>query len=363
MPESRLRAAVFGCGSIGNSHTCALSLMPEVELVGVVDVDEGRAKAFAQKYHAETYYTDPAELLRRDDVDFIVNATANNLHAPLTIQALEAGKHVMVQKPMALNLREADMMIAAAERSGKKLMVSFFEFFHPAFKKAKEIIDRGLIGNVFLMKADMSWYAASTDIWRFDPAVSGGGILMDGHVHHAALFRWFTNGDDVQSVYSEFGALNSAGRCEDTGITLLRTRTRLCELSGSNRLKEPCHQNGRNFREVIEVFGSEGTIHIRPMERPSLRVYTEHSDAPDVAREGWFAPKLEWVPFEERGRSAHFNPDEDPWVGEHRHFVTCIRSNQPVLSDGLFGRKVLEVIRAGYESGKNGRAISLPLTV
>ncbi len=360
MANRRLRAGLIGCGGIGNAHAFALSATPEVQLAAVSDIDENRAQAFAQKYRTGMYYTDVDEMLKRDDLDFVVNATPPHLHAPLTIRSLEAGKHVMVQKPMALSLAEADSMIATADRSGKKLMVSFFEFFHPAFKRAKDICDQGLIGDIFFVKAIMAWYIPSSSAWRFDPAIAGGGILMDGHVHHVALFLWLLNNPKIDSIYSEYGTLNSDARLEDTGVTLIRTPSAICEISGSNRLLEPNPQNGRFFKERIEIFGSKGTIHICPTERPSLRVLCNDTGLTDSLAGGWIAPRLDWIPYEERGRSMHFNSDEDPWVPEHRHFVECIREDKAVVSDGLFGRRVLEILMAAYASGAEKRAIRLP---
>jgi myo-inositol 2-dehydrogenase/D-chiro-inositol 1-dehydrogenase len=359
MVDRVLGAGIIGCGGIGNCHATALTLIPSVRLVATADIDEARAKAYAHRYHAEAYYADAAQLLERKDIDFVTVTTANNLHAPLTIQALEAGKHVMVQKPMALNMGEARAMIAASKRTGKRLMVSFFELFHPAFRKAKEIVDQGIIGDVFFVKAIMAWYAPSVDVWRFDPKISGGGILMDGHSHHAAFLRWIT-GEDAVSVYSEHGALASNARVEDTGVTLVRTPKALAELSGSMRLKEPNPQNGRLFKEYLEIFGTNGTIRLLPTERPSILVYSEGASIPRGLN-GWFSPRLETVPFEERGRSLHFNADEDPWTGEHKHFAECIREDKPVLTDGEFGAKVLEIAVAGYKSMREGRRISLPL--
>ena len=359
MADRVLGAGIIGCGGIGNCHATALTKLPGVKIVGAVDIDASRAKGYADRYGAEAYYTDADQLLARDDVDFVIITTANDLHASMTIRALEAGKHVMVQKPMALNVAEADAMVAAAKASGKKLMVSFFELFHPAFKKAKEIVDQGLIGDVFFVKAIMAWYMPSTDVWRFDPKISGGGILMDGHSHHAAFFKWIT-GEDAISVYSEHATLASNAQVEDTGVTLVRTPKALAELSGSMRLKEPNAQNGRLFKEYLEVFGTNGTIRLLPTERPSILVYSEGAGIP-AGLNGWFSPRVEWVPFEERGRSLHFNADEDPWTGEHKHFVECIREDKPVLTDGEFGRRVLEIAVGGYQSMREGRRISLPL--
>ena len=237
-------------------------------------------------------------------------------------------------------------------------MVSFFEFFHPAFKRAKELIDRGAIGDVFLFKAIMAW-TSGLDNWRFDPAISGGGILMDGHSHHIALFNWLLDGPPIEHVYSEMGSLASDALVEDTGVTLIRTPKAIAEISGSNRLLEPNAQNGRYFKESIEIFGSKGTIHIHPTEQPSLKVFIPDNDIKDDLSGGWIAPKLEWVPFDERGYSVHFNADEDPWTREHRYFVECIRDDHPNLSDGRFGRRVQEILLAGYRSAAEQRPVKL----
>lgn len=358
MAERIIGVAVVGCGGIAHSHAWALSVMPEARLVAVVDIDEGRARDFAQRYRADAHLTDIDQALRRDDIEGIVITTANDQHAPLAIRALDAGKHVLVQKPMAMTLAEADRMVAAADRSGKTLMVSFFEFFHPAFKRAREIIDQGSIGDIFLFKAIMAWNMRNTSTWRFNPAVAGGGILMDGHVHHVALFNWLLNSPQIESVYSEIGTLASDAEVEDTGVTLIRTKAAIAEISGSNRLQEPNAQNGRFYKEVVEIFGTKGTIHVHPTQRPSLRVFTGESGVIDTLAGGWIAPRLDWVPYEERGRSAHFNSDEDPWVGEHRHFIECIRDGKSPLSDGRFGRNVQAILAAGYESAREKRAVA-----
>jgi predicted dehydrogenase len=357
--DGRLGVAVLGCGGISNCHTYALTQVPRARLVATVDIDPERARDFQARYGAEMASTDADAILSRKDVDAVVIATANDMHAPLALKALEAGKHVLVQKPMALTLEEADLMIAAADRAGKKLMVSFFEFFHPAFRRAKELVDGGAIGDVFFFKAIMAWYVPSMDAWRFDPRVSGGGVIMDGHVHHVAYFLHLLGNPAIESVYAEYGSLNSAARVEDTGVTLLRTATALAEIDGSNRLLEPSPQNGKSFKEKVEIFGSKGTIHIDSTERPSLKVHIPDADLGEGLGKGWIAPLLEPVPAMHRPYSNHFNPDENPWVAEHEHFVESCLEDRPVISDGHFGRKVQEVLMTAYEAGRQGRRLAL----
>lgn len=358
MLEREIGFVIAGCGGIARSHARSINNLTGCRIVVAVDVDELRARAFADAFQAESATTDLASALERDDVDAVIIATANDRHAELSIQALDAGKHVMVQKPMALTLAEADRMIAAADRAGKQLMVSFFEFFHPGFKRAKEIVASGLIGDVFLFKAIMAW-TSGLDNWRFDPAISGGGILMDGHSHHIAFFNWLLDGPPIERVYSEMGALASEAKVEDTGVTLIRGPKVIAEISGSNRLLEPNAQNGRYFKESIEIFGTEGTIHIHPTERPSFKVFAPSVNPGAGLADGWIIPRLDWTPYDERGYSVHFNAEEDPWTEEHRHFIDCIRQDRPNLSDGRFGRRVQEILLAGYRSAAEQRPIRL----
>lgn len=357
MTDRRFGVAVVGCGGISNCHTYALTQIPEVRLVATVDVDAARARDFQARYGAEVASTDVEAILGREDVDAVVVTTANDMHAPLSLKALEAGKHVLVQKPMALSLEEADQMIAAAERANRKLMVSFFEFFHPAFRRAKDLVDAGAIGDVFFYKAIMAWHVPSMQAWRFDPKISGGGVIMDGHVHHVAYFLHLLDNPPIESVYAEYGALNSTAQVEDTAVTLLRTTRVLAEIDGSNRLLEPNAQNGRSFKETLEIFGSKGTIRIQPTERPSLIVHAPEANMDPLLAGGWLAPRLEPVPPTHRPYSNHFNPDENPWVAEHQHFVDACRDDAPLVSDGRFGRKVHEVLMAAYEAGREGRRI------
>lgn len=269
-------AVVMGCGEMGIAQSWAMSRVPGVRLVGFQSASAENAERFVRRFGGEAF-VEPKRALEREDVDVVLVTGANHLHAPLTIAALEAGKHVLCQKPMALNLAECDAMIAAADKAGKKLMVSFFEFFHPAFVRAKQLVDDGVIGRVFLMKAIMAWDTPAArlraDSWGFDPARSGGGVMFHVSAHHLALLNWLVQ-EPVVSVYTEKDALVTGLSVEDTAITIVRTPHAIAEITNCGQIKEPCSQMGRSFKESIEIFGTEGTIHIKPEERPSLRVFT-----------------------------------------------------------------------------------------
>ena len=360
MTTERLGVALVGCGSIGRPHAKGAARVKNCRLVAVMDVVPEQAQSYKERFGAEAAYTDIDKVLSRADVDIVIVTTTNNTHADLTIKALEAGKHVMVQKPMAMTLEECNAMIAASKRTGKKLMNAYFEMFHPVYYKAKELIDQGAIGRVFFMKAIMAWTSRAGH-WKLDPRIAGGGILMDGHVHHAAMFKYYT-GSDAKWVTTQGGTL-AAGpdvKVEDTAVTLVRSETALAEISGSNHLRMPNSQNGRFFQEYIELYGTDGTILCRTLERPSLRVYTEKAPVP-AHLQGWIYPRVDWVDFDDRVGYCQFNGDEDPWVRLHEHFSDCILNDTRPITTGEDGRDFLEIILAGYESMRQGRTIELPL--
>lgn len=355
--SEKLRVGLVGCGFIGHPHAKALLRVPNAQLVAVADVNPAAAQAFGAKYGAQAH-SDAREMVARPDIDAVLVTTPPNAHPEVAIAALEAGKHVLVQKPLALTLADCDRMIAAARQANRQLMTAFFEMYHPAFAAAKQLVDQGAIGRVFLMKAMMAWYSEINN-WRFDPKIAGGGILMDGHVHHAALFQWYS-GSEPEKVYSEYGALASSAPIDDTGVTIVRSKSALLEISGSNRLRQPVAQfPGQGFfKEHFEIFGTEGTILIHPLDRPSLRVYSDKYQLPGV-KPGWVIPRVDSTDFDDRIGYCQFNPDEDPWVGLVRAFTDSILAGRPVPTPGEFGRKALEVVLAAYQSGREGRAVSL----
>ena len=191
--------------------------------------------------------------------------------------------------------------------------------------------------------------------WRFNPKVSGGGIIMDGHVHHIAYFLHLLNNPPIDPVYAEYGTLNSTAQVEDTAVTQLRTSRALAEIDGSNRLLEPNAQMGRSFEDSIDIFGSRGALRIHPTERPSLTVHAPETRRDEKLAGGWIAPRLEPVPFTHPRIPITSTLTRTPWVAEHQHFVDSCLNDQPVVSDGHFGRTVQEVLMTPHAAGREGR--------
>src|ERR1017187_7682021 len=358
--SDKLGVVMVGCGGIARCHAFALTRVPQVRLVAAVDINEAAAIDFKERFGFEEHSAKLEELLDRSDVDAVVITTSNKTHAPLSVQAMRAGKHVMVQKPMAMSMAEAREMVAVADENKVKLMVSFFELFLPPVERAKAIIDAGLIGSPFFFKGFMAWHMPDNALgWRFDPQVSGGGVIMDGNVHHISNALYLLGEPEITSVYAEYATLTTDSKVEDTAVVLMRTPTAICEISGSNRLWEP-GGTVANFKDMWEIYGTKGTIQWDASRRPTMRVFSSEADAANpLIGGGWASPHLPLIPEDQRAYSMHLNGEENPWVPEHRHFVEACLTGTPLRSDGRFGLKTQAVLEAAYRSGREGRRVSL----
>ncbi len=282
-----LGVVMVGCGGIARSHAFALSKVANARLIASVDIDEAAAKRFKERFGFETASTDLSAVLARPDVDAVVITTSSKSHGALIMQALEAGKHVLVQKPMTASVAESKAAVALARQKKLKLMVSFFELFLPPVERARLIIEAGLIGEPFFFKAIMAWHTPDvTQGWRFNPDLAGGGVILDGNVHHVSNALYLLGDPNIVSVYAEYGALTADIKVEDTAVILVRTDKAILEISGSNRLQEPGGAT-MAFKDQWQVFGTKGTIQWDAAARPTLPRFHQRSDGHEPPARQW----------------------------------------------------------------------------
>src|SRR5438874_13101566 len=222
-----VRTALVGCGKVGQIHAQALGTLAESELVGVCDVDEARAVAFAARYGGRPY-TDVATMLGDCGLGAIVIGTPHPLHAEPAIRAAEAGVHILVEKPMAASLADCDAMLAAARRHRVKLgVISQRRWYEPVLRM-RAAIDAGQIGRpvlgTFVMYSwrDPSYY--QSDPWRGRWDTEGGGVLVNQSPHMLDLLRWLMD-DEVAEVSGYCANLNHPTvAVEDSAVAILRFR-------------------------------------------------------------------------------------------------------------------------------------------
>jgi predicted dehydrogenase len=199
----KVRWGVIGAGGIAQRRTIpeAVRDANNIELVSVMDVDAGRARQVAEKFGVTHWCTSEAELLARD-LDAVYIATPQNAHARQVIQAAQAGKHILCEKPIAVSLAEVDQMEAAIRRAGVKFMLGFCMRYNVYNKKARELVQAGALGQMVMGRAQLTcWYPPIPGAWRQDRSISHGGALIDMGTHGLDLLEWIQGTRQAVSGY------------------------------------------------------------------------------------------------------------------------------------------------------------------
>jgi predicted dehydrogenase len=248
-----MRFAIVGCGLIGQKRL--RSLRPEDKVVVVADPVKERAQALAAQARGADALTDWRQAVERADVDAVFVATSNDALAAVTLAAVEAGKHVLVEKPAARNPEELVPVIAAAERKGVCVQVGFNHRYHPAFQQARKLLESGTLGPMMFIRARYGHGGRPgyDKEWRANPEISGGGELLDQGVHLIDLSRWFLG--DFAHVDGHVATFFWDMPAEDNGFLLLRT---------AEGQVAWLHATWTEWKNTFsfEIFGRDAKLHI-----------------------------------------------------------------------------------------------------
>jgi predicted dehydrogenase len=247
-----MRVAIIGCGSIGHKRARALK---DCHLVACVDVVGERAAALARTIPGALPFDDWRAVVERQDVDVIVVSTTHNVLAEITLAAVMAGKHVLVEKPAARRAAEFDAVIAAAQRLRILVRVGFNHRYHPALRKARTLCAEGALGELMYVRGRYGHGGrlGYEKEWRADPALSGGGELIDQGVHLIDLARWFLG--DFTEIHGFAHTYYWEMQVEDNGFLLLKTATQQTAF-----LHASCTEWKNLFS--FEIFGRQGKLDI-----------------------------------------------------------------------------------------------------
>ena len=272
---AKVNLAVLGCGFWGKNHVRVLSELASCNLVAVADIDGVRARALGEKYHLD-WFTDPFELIERKDVAFISICTPTITHAKLASEAIKAGKHVLVEKPMTNTVEEAEGLIKNAENQNVKVMVGFIERFNPAVRKAKEIMEQGNIGKVVL--------ASSRRVSRWPERIGDVGVVKDLAIHDIDLICHLF-GNEVVQVYAIAGSL--VHKFEDYAHITLSFK------DGRSAFIEANWLTPRKIR-TLTLTGTEGLIQVEYITQ-EVTVDNQHlSYSPVLSQEEPLKVELEY---------------------------------------------------------------------
>ena len=345
-----IKWGVIGAGGIADRRTIPEGIIPakNAELVAVMDVDEDKAKAVAQKYGNVKFYTREKELINDPDVEAVYIGTPTVFHYQQTCLAAEAKKHVLCEKPMAMNIQEAEQMIEACKKNRVKLGLGYMMRFHAYHLRAKEMVEQGQLGQMVMGRAQLScWYPPIDGAWRQVPELGGGGSLVDLGSHCIDLLEMFMG--KVTEVSCFTNTLVHSYQTEDTALILLRFD------NGAYGIVDNCFNiPDASSKNILEIYGTKGSIlakgTIGQMPGGEMMAYLEKET------KGWAAQQERTeTPGEEKITPQPINM----YQAEIEHFSDCIeKDEQPVIS-GENGLWNLKTTLACYESAKTGKVVTV----
>lgn len=347
----KLRCAVIGAGGIGLDHLHSLTTCHRAAAVAIAEVSPQRAREASARHNIPRSYADYHELLEQPDIDAVVVALPNHLHAPVAIEALKARKHVLLEKPMAMNAKEAGKIVETAKTMKRTLMVAQSLRFNRYTQIARLAIERGDLGDVYHMR---SFWLRRTGIprigsWFTQKQFSGGGVLSDLGVHLVDTCLHLMKEFDVVSVSAQacakFGNRGLGemdwGRSEvdpkrpfdveDFGVALLRLKS---GRSISLETGWACFQNHETREYGIDLFGTNAGLSLFP-----AKLFRNTLDGQETIQ---------------------FNPVKVPYPEDRvHHFVNCVLDGKKLLVPPEESLKVQQVLDAIYASAASGKEVKL----
>lgn len=342
----RLGVGIIGSGFVSEIHAESFARIPNAQLVAAASPTEEHVRDFAGRHGIPRWFTDYRELLELPEVGAVILALPNYLHAQACCDAAAAGKHVICEKPLCTTMAEADRMIAACADAGVTLAYAEELCFAPKYVRARQLVESGAVGQVYLLKQAEKHDGPHTD-WFWDVELSGGGVTLDMGCHGFEFFRWMLGKPAAVSVYADMATHLRGDRTRgDDDATII------VEFEGGVRgIAEESWIKKGGMDDRAEIYGSEGVIFADLLRGSSLLTYSETGY--DYA-----------VEKASTTRGWSFTMYEEAWnygfPQEMQHFVDCILAGEEPLETGADGRAVMEIIFAAYESAGTGRKVELP---
>jgi myo-inositol 2-dehydrogenase / D-chiro-inositol 1-dehydrogenase len=342
-----IKIAILGAGFISEIHCESYHrFVPDAEVVAVYTRNAEKAQSFAQKHGISQWYNDLDAIIQSSGADVIDICLPNFLHADATLKAAAAGKHIIIEKPLAVTLEEADAMISACKKAGVKLMYAEELCFAPKYERVRQMVNEGAIGEIYMLKQSEKHSGPHSD-WFYDINLAGGGVLMDMGCHGIAWFRWMLKNARAKSVYATMSTVlhKQRTKAEDNSVVIIEFE------NGVTGLVENSWAKHGGMDDRSEVYGTGGVVYADLFMGNAAIAYSKNGYGYAMEKAdttvGWT-----FTIFEEA-----FNQG---YPQELKHFIDCVQHNKEPLVTGEDGRAVLEIIYAAYASAAQGRKISLP---
>ena len=351
----KLKVAVIGNGSISGVHLRGYSLNPDVEIYALCDINEERLNRRGDEYHVDPArrFTDVNEMLAAcPEIEAVSVCTWNAAHAQCAIAALNAGKHVLCEKPMAMTVEEAEAMQAAAEKNNRLLMIGFVRRFGNDCAIMKDFIDNGYFGDIYYAKATYLRRKGCPGGWFGDKARSGGGPLIDLGVHIIDLCRYLMDNPKPVSVYgatfnklgnrsnikSQVGYVSQTrGNADIFNVEDLATAMIRFDNGSVLQIEASFSLNIEKDEGVLQFFGTKAGAKLDP----ELTIYSEMND---------------YMTNVKLANSTALSFD-GLFENEINHFVECVRTGKPCRNPAQDGVTLMKILTGIYKSAETGHEV------
>lgn len=340
MAGSTMRFGLIGCGAIGELRAQALAQMEACQLVAVTDVDLVRGKSLSQRFNC-SMEADLNLLLKRDDIEAVIVSTPPSSHAEIGEAALQAGKHVLCEKPLTRTVEESKQLVKAAEKSGKFLGTGFNYRFYPSVLKARELFDSGLIGELDHIRSYAGYTAADHhQAWLHDANVMGGGALRDNGIHLIDLTLYFL-GEAVQVKGFTSEAVWGFEDCEDNGFALLRNP------DGKIAALQASWTEWRGYKFLIDIYGTRGAIRASCFPMLTQVTWAETTGGRTQSKSEYFP----YIQVMEKLRSYRWVVVQS-FIREFEAFTQAVQGKPSEIATGMDGLRAVAVGEAAAHGEK-----------
>ena len=341
---NKLKFALVGCGRIAKRHSELLGFneINGAKLVSVCDNVIDKANKIAEQFKVSAYQ-DMDEMMKSESIDVVVVLTPSGLHAEHVINLSKYGKHIMVEKPMALTVKDTENMIYACDLNNIKLFIIKQNRFNVPVVKLREALDAGRFGKLTMGTVRVRWARHQEyydqDPWRGTWAMDGG-VLTNQASHHVDMLEWMMG--DVESVFAKMTTALADVETEDTAIVTLKFKNGALGIIEATTATRPTNLEGS-----ISILGEHGTVVVGGVAVNEMQtwVFEDEQDGDSSVLKEFSVNPPNVYGF---GHQAYYE-----------HVVDCVESGSANLVDGLQGRKSIELISAIYESAETGKEIFL----
>ncbi len=341
-----LRFAIIGCGRIAPKHIDSLATgsIPGAQVVAVCDLDIKKAQVYGEKYGVKVF-ADHIDMLEKmkNEIDVVSILTPSGMHAQHTLDVVKFSKHVVVEKPMALTLTDADQMISACDAAGVRLFVVKQNRYNLPVKKLREALEQGRFGKLVMGTVRVRWCRTQKyydqDSWRGTWAYDGG-VFANQASHHVDLLQWMLG--DVESVFAKTSTALVNIETEDTGVVVLKFKNGALGVIEATTATRP-----KDLEGSISILGEKGSVEIGGFAVNEMKTWAFTESKPED------------TDVLEKFRN---NPPNVYGFGHVEYLnkvVESLKDGRSALVDGLEGRKSLELIAAIYESVETGKEVFL----